>query len=261
MLVGDKPVEATRFRPLDLGVASPLISLDTSSRNLEVAAAKIAYFIAEAGASFAIGGYLEPRALYSSAAFEGPMAGDERRTIHLGLDVFGPVGSAVRAPLAATVHAWADNRTPLDYGPVIILKHETPQGDEFFTLYGHLSRESLDGLYQGRPLAAGEAFATIGAHDVNGGWVPHLHFQVITDLMGLECHFQGVCRPSEVDIRRLFSPDPNLILRLPDSLFQRSRHQRARNAGPAPRALRTQPARRLSRACEDRSRMDAIPVR
>lgn len=219
MLVGDKPVEATRFRPLALGVASPLISLDTSSRNLEVAAAKIAYFIAEAGASFAIGGYLEPRALYSSAAFEGPMAGDERRTIHLGLDVFGPVGSAVRAPLAATVHAWADNRAPLDYGPVIILKHDTPQGDEFFTLYGHLSRESLDGLYQGRPLAAGEAFATIGAHHVNGGWVPHLHFQVITDLMGLECHFQGVCRPSEVDIRRLFSPDPNLILRLPDSLF------------------------------------------
>ena len=35
---------------------------------------------------------------------------------------------------------------PQDYGPVIILRHETDDGTEFFTLYGHLSRESLDGL-------------------------------------------------------------------------------------------------------------------
>jgi len=225
-LVGDLPLNATRLSSLDLSVGSPLVSLDTSSRNLEVASAKMAHYISEAGATFAIGGYLEARALYSSAAFEGPLVGDERRTIHLGLDVFGPAGSAVRAPLAGVVHAWADNREPLDYGPVIILKHLTPEGDEFFTLYGHLSRESLDGLYLGRSLAAGEAFAAIGSRDVNGGWVPHLHFQVITDLLGLGCHFQGVGRPIEIDIRQVFCPDPNLILGLPESLF----HRRAASA-------------------------------
>jgi 4-aminobutyrate aminotransferase-like enzyme len=120
--------------------------------------------------------------------------------------------------LAGVVHAWSENREPLDYGPVIILKHLTPGGDEFFTLYGHLSRESLKGLHEGKAIAAGEAFATIGTPDVNGGWVPHLHFQIITDLMGLGCHFQGVSRPGDVGIRRVFSPDPNLILGLPDGL-------------------------------------------
>jgi 4-aminobutyrate aminotransferase-like enzyme/Ser/Thr protein kinase RdoA (MazF antagonist) len=221
-LVGDQPLSATTVRSLDFSIGSPLVSLDDSGRNLDKAAAMMAHDISETGASLAIGGYLEARALYSTAAFGGPMPGDERRTIHLGLDVFGPAGSVVRAPLAGVVQAWADNRMPLDYGPVIILKHHTAAGDEFFTLYGHLSRESLDGLCEGRPLAAGEAFAAIGTSDVNGGWVPHLHFQVITDLMGLGCHFQGVCRPSEADVRQIFCPDPNLILRLPGRLFQRS---------------------------------------
>jgi 4-aminobutyrate aminotransferase-like enzyme/Ser/Thr protein kinase RdoA (MazF antagonist) len=217
-LVGDRHLAATGLRHLNLGVASPLISLDTRVQNLAAASAKIAAYIAETGASFAVGGYLEARALYSSAAFEGPMAGDERRTIHLGVDVFGPAGSSVRAPLPGVIHAWADNRGPLDYGPVILLKHLTAAGDEFFTLYGHLSRESLTDLQEGKPIAAGDAFATIGTHDVNGGWVPHLHFQIITDLMELGCHFQGVSRPGEVHIRRVFSPDPNLILRLPEAL-------------------------------------------
>ena len=34
---------------------------------------------------------------------------------------------------------------------MIILRHETDDGVEFFTLYGHLSRESLDGLTSGAP--------------------------------------------------------------------------------------------------------------
>ena len=44
---------------------------------------------------------------------------------------------------------------PLDYGPVIVLRHETDDGTEFFTLYGHLSRKSLDGLEVGPAIDGG----------------------------------------------------------------------------------------------------------
>ena len=85
----------------------------------------------------------------------------ERRTIHLGVDLFAPPGTAVLAPLRASVHAFADNAAPLDYGPVIILQHETDERDAFFTLYGHLSRESLAGLNR-RPGASSAGDAVRG---------------------------------------------------------------------------------------------------
>ena len=54
----------------------------------------------------------------------------------------------------------------------------------FYTLYGHLSRDSLDGLSPGKPVRRGERIAYIGTHEVNGGWPPHLHLQIIGDMLG-----------------------------------------------------------------------------
>ena len=68
---------------------------------------------------------------------------DERRTVHLGVDLTVPAGSAVHAPLDGIVHGFEDARGRLDYGPVVVLRHEV-RDDEgqltFFTLYGHLDR-------------------------------------------------------------------------------------------------------------------------
>jgi len=58
--------------------------------------------------------------------------------------LFAPAGTPVFAPLGGVVHAFADNSAPLDYGPVIILRHDV-NGVTFYTLYGHLSRASLQG--------------------------------------------------------------------------------------------------------------------
>ena len=46
----------------------------------------------------------------------------------------------------------------------------------FFTLYGHLSEDSLEGLYPGKPVTRGDRIGRIGDSCVNGGWPPHLHF-------------------------------------------------------------------------------------
>ena len=123
----------------------------------------------------------------------------ERRTIHLGVDLFAPSGTPVRAALAGTVHLVADNAAPLDYGPLVVLRHVSDEGDDFFTLYGHLTRASLERLAEGQPICAGDSCSRqIGSADVNGGWTPHLHFQVITDLLDLGRGLSGVCRRQRI---------------------------------------------------------------
>ena len=203
---------------LDLSVGSPLISGDPAGNAEPALTARIERTMAGAHAEVAIGRYGEPRLLYSSPLFEGGPGG-ERRTIHLGVDLFAPPGTVVHAPLPGVVHAVGDNAAPLDYGPVIILKHETDELDPFYTLYGHLTRQSLGVNPIGRRIDAGEPFAAIGAADTNGGWTPHLHFQLIAALLDLGVDFPGVCRASQRRIWQALSPDPHAFLRMPDASF------------------------------------------
>ncbi len=176
-----------------------------------------------AGAVAAIGGYDEARPVYASAAYRH--RGDERdewRTVHLGLDIFLPAGTPVYAPLAGVVHSFADNAAPFDYGPCIVLEHqvEDDRGPlRFHTLYGHLSRESLAGLAVGAAVGQGQLLATLGDFPVNGNWPPHLHLQVIVDMLDGAGDFIGSCRPSERSLWLSLCPDPNLVARVPASLF------------------------------------------
>ncbi|HET7373972.1 MAG TPA: aminotransferase class III-fold pyridoxal phosphate-dependent enzyme, partial [Gemmatimonadaceae bacterium] len=208
---------------LDLSVASPLMSGDARENAEPALTQRVFALMRQSNVRVAIGRYDEPRLLYVAPAFAlGPRLTDEHRTIHIGLDLFADAGTPVFAPLAGTIHAFADNAAPQDYGPVIVLRHVTDDGTEFFTLYGHLSRESLRGLEVGRRVEAGDQIATLGAADVNGGWTPHLHLQIITDLFGLDTDFPGVARPMQRSVWRALCPDPNLIARVPGDRFPRA---------------------------------------
>ncbi len=68
-------------------------------------------------------------------------------------------------------------------------------------------------------MAAGEKIAEVGDTRVNGGWPPHLHFQIITDMLGETGNYKGVAPPSQRRVWKSLSPDPNLILGIPDALF------------------------------------------
>jgi 4-aminobutyrate aminotransferase-like enzyme/Ser/Thr protein kinase RdoA (MazF antagonist) len=205
---------------LDLSIASPTLSGDQRENAEPELTAKVFGAMRDAGVRVSIGRYDEPRLLYTTPLFAlGPRPIDEHRTIHIGLDLFMPPGTPVYAPLDGTVHACHDNASLLDYGPLIILRHSTDDGLEFFTLYGHLSRESLVGLYPGKAVAAGDQIATLGTPEVNVGWTPHLHLQVITDLLGLGTDFPGVARPTQRRVWTSLCPDPNLITRLPGDRF------------------------------------------
>ncbi len=214
------PLEKSACVVFDLSIGSSLMQLpDLSEPAISQVLQRV---MAEQGAVVGIGRYDEARLLYTTPAFAtGPRPTDERRTIHLGIDLFVPPGTPVYAPLAGTVYAFANLAAPLDYGPVIILQHKTDEGGQFFTLYGHLSLESLDGLYPGKPVAQGEKLATIGVSAVNGGWTPHLHLQLITDLLELGVNFPGVGRASQRAVWCSLSPDPALLLHIPAHLFPR----------------------------------------
>jgi murein DD-endopeptidase MepM/ murein hydrolase activator NlpD len=138
----------------------------------------------------------------------------ERRSIHLGIDLFVVEGTEITSPLPATVHSAADNAGLGNYGPTVILRHHL-DGIEFHTLYGHLSRTSLNHLEPGQVIAAGDPVAEVGDLQENGSWPPHLHFQIITEPLHDEVDYPGVAAPSERERFLQLCPDPNLILGIP----------------------------------------------
>jgi len=166
----------------------------------------------ENGADVGIGRYCENRAVYASDSFDA--TAPSARTFHLGVDLWQSVGAPVHAPLAGVIELFNDNAVYLDYGPVVILRHETDQGHSFFTLYGHLAKKSLTLWQVGKRVAAGELIGWMGDESENVGWPPHLHFQLITDLCGMGIDIYGVAPRDEVSLWRSISPNPNLILRI-----------------------------------------------
>ena len=222
--------EKSRFAPVveaDLGNGAPLVfdfsvgstfvGLRQDCADLAGLTARIATEMAAKEASVGVGRYDEARAIYSTPAFEELTdMMPERRTIHLGVDLYMPAGSPVTAFIDGKVHSFQNNAVHLDYGPTIILEHLA--GDiPFYTLYGHLSLDSLEGLAPGKTIRKGQAFASIGDMDVNGGWPPHLHFQIVADLLDESGNFPGVALPSQRDVWKSLCPDPNVILGIPEN--------------------------------------------
>lgn len=207
----------------DFRAETPLVLIDWSVESqlqddvlhldLEAADRKIAEMLD--GGKIGVGRYREPRLVYASEQFASE---GERRTIHLGVDLFANAGAEVVAPFGGIVVVLHEIKKELDYGTLLILQHETGDGDCFYTLYGHLDWESTKHLSLGAAVKRGEVMARLGSPEVNGGWSPHLHFQVLLEQLDFVNDFPGVAKPSEVGVWSRLCPNPNLMLGLPDSL-------------------------------------------
>lgn len=159
----------------------------------------------------AFGGYLEERNLYTrSAYFTSNM--ENTRNIHLGMDLWCPGNTTVLLPLNGKIHSFQNNQHHGDYGPTIIVAHEL-KDQIFYTLYGHLSLTSLDGIKIGAELQAGEILGFLGSAEVNGDYAPHLHFQIIRDLEGHKGDYPGVCALKDLEFYQNNCPNPNLVLK------------------------------------------------
>ncbi len=158
-----------------------------------------------------VGGYMEDRLIYKrSKHFDNE---GEPRSIHLGIDLWIEAGTPVYSPLPGIIHSFKVNDAFGDYGPTLILEHLI-DSTKFYTLYGHLSLVSMRDKKKGQQVRRGDVIASIGDEKVNGNWPPHLHFQVITDMLGNEGDFPGVAPISAKEYFRKLCIDPNLILKI-----------------------------------------------
>ena len=193
----------------------PSIALPTGGQRADMPAFSDRAFddwFADQRVPYGIGLYGENRTVYETEQF-ADRASDERRTVHLGVDVFAPAGLAVHAPLAGVVRSVTYNADPLDYGHTLILEHDGPA--PFFTLYGHMGGSLPDLVAVGDRVAPGQVIAHFGDWHENGGWAPHLHFQIMTSMLAQnQGNFFGVGHKGLWKVWSQICPDPNLILRL-----------------------------------------------
>ncbi|RKN80074.1 peptidoglycan DD-metalloendopeptidase family protein [Ulvibacterium marinum] len=207
----DAKIPVRAYTPIDLSTHNPDLE-EVAVTDPDQCQAYIDQVLKQHSAAVAYGGYLEQRNLYADKSGFATQ-GKPPRNVHLGMDFWASAGTQVVTPLKGKVHSFQNNTTPGDYGPTIILVHEV-KGMTFHTLYGHLSLESLEGLYKGKELQPGETLATLGTPDINGNYAPHLHFQIIQDLQNNQGDYPGVCSRTDLDFYSRNCPNPNLLLKL-----------------------------------------------
>lgn len=196
------------------GAASPDNPLDLDLTTLNQAIGRCM-----AGAAVGLGRYGEPRLIYTAQEFrKGPHPASDRRTVHLAVDVFIEAGTEVHAPLDGVVHAVEVRPQRLDYGGVAVLEHKTTDGDRFFTLFGHLATDVMERLSPGQAISAGDVIAVIGRPDENGGWAPHVHFQLGLTTLGRGVDWPGVADPDDARSWEALFPNSAALLNLADEV-------------------------------------------
>ncbi len=207
----DESIKISEYAPLNLSVSNQELvdaKLDTSDDFEKY----ISNYLKENNAKVAFGGYIEGRFLYQRSAIFLNESKPERN-IHIGLDLWAEAGTVVLAALNGIVHSFKNNIGLGDYGPTIILEHEV-ENQKFYTLYGHLSLESIENLNIGDYFKKGEKIATLGNASVNGDYAPHVHFQIIHNIEDYWGDYPGVCNTKDLNFYIENCPDPNLLLKI-----------------------------------------------
>jgi len=207
----DSEIHLSKYIPLDLSITN-LELMEQKPANAAEFEIFISNCLEKNNAEVAYGGYIEGRNLYQrSTIFKNDSIPE--RNIHIGLDLWTKVDTAVLAPLDGKVHSFKNNIGLGDYGPTIILEHIV-ENEKFYTLYGHLSLESIENLSVGTFFNKGQKIATLGNASVNGDYAPHLHFQIIKNIEEYNGDYPGVCNTNDLNFYIENCPDPNLLLKI-----------------------------------------------
>lgn len=213
-------INTNAITSLDLSVSSTWLGHEADFSNLDFFQFKIDQLQKEHPDNIIAGGYSEPRSVYTSDAYDKiGNNGRESRTIHLGVDFWLPEQTPVHAILDGEVITAAYNNNDKDYGGLIILKHKV-QEVTFYSLYGHLSKDSITDKQPGDYIKKGDCIAYLGDQSENGGWVPHLHFQLMLSMLEYTNDFPGVTYFNQLPVWQSICPDPNLLFNV-DMLNQK----------------------------------------
>ncbi len=151
-----------------------------------------------------------------------------RRTVHLGMDLGGPVGTPVHAFCDGVVHSVGYNPELGDYGHVVVVEHGWGNGKKCWALYGHLDASALvinkgwkrflpnkhkEVLQPGDAIQKGQILGRMGDIDENGGWIhSHLHFQLSTQPPDQPHDMPGASSVQDREEALQQYPDPRYVL-------------------------------------------------
>lgn len=158
----------------------------------------------ETATRWTVGRYDEDRVIYTQPLFGGA------RTLHVGIDLGGPAGTAVHAFGPGEIIHAGINPAAGDYGPTLVTAHEL-DGRPIFALFGHLSAASLARSPIGRRFETGDVLGWLGDPEENGGWPPHVHFQLAWE-RPFTHDLPGAVRPGDREDALRRYPDPRMIL-------------------------------------------------
>ena len=155
---------------------------------------------------FSIGKYNEKRYnMYRGELFE-----KTNRFIHMGIDIGAPAGTIIKSFYDGEIFLFKNNNLELDYGYTVITKHSF-NNVNLYALYGHLSKSSISNKKIGQKIYSGETLAYVGEKNENGGWAPHVHFQLCT-IEPKACDLPGVVSEEQHDLALKIFPDPRIVL-------------------------------------------------
>ena len=206
-------IKKNKIEYLDLSVSSKWIGHEKDFNDLDLFQFKLNKLQAQYQDKIIAGGYLEPRPLYTSTAYDRiGNNGRESRTIHLGIDFWLPAFTPIHALFDGEIVTAVNDEGDKEYGGLVIIKHSTDTFN-FYTLYGHLTVESALKNKIGDKIKKGDCIAVLGNYPENGNWAPHLHFQLMLSMLDYQNDFPGVTYLNQIEIWRSICPDPNLLFK------------------------------------------------
>lgn len=118
------------------------------------------------------GGWMENRSHFLA----GTYLDNEKKYLHLGVDIWVKEGTAVVAPVCLDfVGTYFDPDDSGGWGGVVLA--QDPRNPSLTFLFAHLSSM---GMASG-DLSQGQLIGRVASTQYNGGWHPHLHIQVIDE--------------------------------------------------------------------------------
>lgn len=211
----DTSITFKEYIPISISSENKQLTFDISS-SLEWNI-YIKNYLKENKAKVAFGGYLEKRNIYNRSEYFVKQSKENQRNIHLGIDLWCVAKTKVLAVLDGEIHSFKNNKNYGDYGPTIIIKHII-KTKVFYSLYGHLTEESIKNISIGDIVLKGQEIAELGNYLINGDYAPHLHFQLIVDIENNKGDYPGVSSLSTINFYKENCPDPNLLLKLPNEV-------------------------------------------
>ena len=216
----DAPSDPARVRHevLDLSVGSLEFPEPSTADAAPAWRRAVDLRLRSAGAMVGIGRHDEARRRFTVEGGEASrQQWSEQPTVHLGVDVFVPAGTVVRAPLGGIVAAVRDDVPDAGHRATLVLRHDVDDGGAtFYSLYGGLV-PGAQVARAGDAVPRGAALGRVAASTENGGWPPHLHAQLAADLLDMAADFPSVVPASQRDVWCALSPDPHLLLGIPES--------------------------------------------